>query len=184
MQTSAEIVFHEIPPSEAVEGVLRDKIDKLEEYCDRITRCRVVIEAPHRHHRKGNLYQVRIDLTVPDKEIFIGREHHDQHAHEDVYVAIRDAFHAARRRLEDYARRHRHQVKTHHDAWSEGRIAKLFPDDGYGFITSREGHDEIYFHKNSVLNHTFDRIQIGDPVRFVQEEGEKGPQASSVKVSG
>lgn len=183
MQTPAKIVFHEIPPSEAIEGVVRNKIDKLEEFYNRITRCRVVIEAPPRHHHKGKLYHVGIDLTVSNEEIFIGREHHDQHAHEDVYVAIRDAFHAARRRLEDYARRHRHQIKTHHDAWPEGRIAKLFPDDGYGFITSRKGH-EIYFHKNSMLNHPFERIQIGDAVRFVQEEGEKGSQASSVRISG
>jgi ribosome-associated translation inhibitor RaiA len=75
--------------------------------------CRVVIELHHRHHHQGNLYHVRVDLKVPDAEIVASREPAEHHAHEDVYVAIRDAFNAVRRRLEDYIRRRRGVVKAH-----------------------------------------------------------------------
>jgi ribosomal subunit interface protein len=100
-------------PSEAVEARVRERAERLERYYDRITSCRVVVEAPHRHGRQGTLYHVRVDLTVPDGEILVTRERGDAHAHEDVYVAIRDAFDAARRSLEDFARRQRGEIKQH-----------------------------------------------------------------------
>lgn len=99
--------------SDAVEAEVRDRAAKLEQFFDRITSCRVVVELPHQHHRKGKLYQVRIDITVPGREIAVTHEGPQNHAHEDVYVAIRDAFNAAGRRLEDYARQRRGKVKRH-----------------------------------------------------------------------
>lgn len=181
MQVPLDIAFHDIPPSEAVREAIREKAQKLETYFNRITSCRVVVESPHRHQRKGRLYRVRIDLTVPGSEIVVGRDRHDRHAHEDVYMAIRDAFDAARRQLEDYVRRTRHEIKRHESSWSQGRVTKLFSEEGYGFITAPDGL-EIYFHKNSVLDQGFDHLQIDSMVRYVQELGEKGPQASSVRL--
>ena len=98
--------------SPAVEDRLRERAEKLDHIFDRIIACRVVVEAPHRHSRKGKLYNVRIDLSVPGKEIVANRNRPHDHAHEDVYVAIRDAFDAITRQLEDYVRVMRGDVKS------------------------------------------------------------------------
>jgi ribosomal subunit interface protein len=166
---------HHVSLSEAAKSTILKKASKLDSFYDRITSCRVVVDAPHRHQSKGLLYNVRIDLTVPGRELVIKRE-----PHEDLYVAIRDAFDAARRQLKDFALRQRGDIKTH-EAPPHGRVSKLFPKKGYGFIETPDGL-EIYFHKNSVLNSGFDRLEIGAEVRFVQEPGEHGPQASTVTV--
>ncbi|MEW5703672.1 MAG: ribosome-associated translation inhibitor RaiA [Pseudomonadota bacterium] len=105
MEIPLQITFRNMDPSEAIEANVREKTDKLERYFDRITSCRVVIEAPHRHHTKGKLYNVRIDIGVPGKEIVVTHSGPKDHAHEDAYVAIRDAFNAAARQIEDYARK-------------------------------------------------------------------------------
>lgn len=178
MQVPVEISFRNLDRSEAVEADIREKVGKLEEFYDRITRCRVVVEAPHRHHQQGNLYHVRIQLGVPHRELVVDREPREKHAHEDVYVAVRDAFKAVRRQLEDYVRELRGDTKTH-PAAPHGRIARLFPEKDYGFIQTPDER-EIYFHANSLLDADFDRLEVGTEVRFVEEQGEKGPQATSV----
>ncbi len=195
-----------MPSSEASEANIREKVDKLDLFYDRIMSCRVVVEAPHRHHHKGKLYHVRVDLTLPGGELVIkrepkriaepplrfqkvpGSEQVDNNelskyaAHEDIYVAIRDAFDAARRKLQDYARRHRGAVKVH-EAQPHARVSKLFPEKGFGFLQTPEGR-EIYFHRNSVLEPGFDHLEVGMHVYFSEEQGEKGPQASTVRFMG
>ncbi len=180
MQLPLQVTFRNMEPSEAVERAVREKAAKLERFYERIMGCRVVLEAVTRRHHQGNLYRVRIDLTVPGRELVVSREPGKDHAHEDVYVAIRDAFDAMRRQLEDYARKRRGEVK-HHEAPPHGRIAQLFPD--HGFIETPDGR-EIYFHRNSVLNGGFDHLQVGTEVAFTEEEGIKGPQASTVRPLG
>ena len=123
---------------------------------------------------------MRWDLTVPGGELAVTREPAEHHAHEDVFVALRDAFDAAQRQREDYARRQRGDLKAHEGPPS-GRVSKLFPDEGYGFIETAEAV-EVYFHKNSVLDDAFGRLKVGSDVEFVEEQGEKGPQASTVRV--
>lgn len=113
MQTPVQITFRDMEPSPAIEAKIRERAAKLERFFDRITSCRVLVGAPHRHHHRGKLYDVRIDITVPGEELAITRTSPLDHAHEDVYVAIRDAFDTAARRLEDHARRFRGDVKTH-----------------------------------------------------------------------
>jgi ribosome-associated translation inhibitor RaiA len=90
--------------SPATETLIRERAQKLARFHDRIGACRVVVEAHHRHQRKGRIYHVRIDLTVPGHEIVVGRERDQDHSHEDIKVAVGDAFDAARRRLEDHVR--------------------------------------------------------------------------------
>lgn len=102
-----QITFRDIPPSEAIEAKIRARAASLEHFNDRITRCHVVIEAPHRHHKHGFQYNVRIDLTVPGEEIAINRVPSERASYADVHVAIRDAFDAAKRKLEDHTRRRR-----------------------------------------------------------------------------
>jgi cold shock CspA family protein len=182
MELPLQITFRYMEPSETVEAKIRERAEKLDRYYDRIMGCRVVVEAPHRHHHQGKLFHVRIDLTVPGGELVVSREPAQHHAHEDIYVALRDAFNAAQRRLEDYARKQRGTLKVH-EAPPQARVSKLFPMEGYGFIETPDGR-EVYFHKNSVLNDGFDRLEVGSAVQFVEEQGEKGLQASTVRPAG
>ena len=204
MEIPLQITFRNMPPSEAIENNIREKAAKLSAFHHRIMNCRVVVEAPHRHHRKGKSYQVLIDLTVPGGELIINRtpprlspaksngsvpleselaESHEpsKHAaHEDIYVAIRDAFNAAGRQLQDYARRQSGAIKVHEPVVVHGRVSKLFPEERYGFLETAEGR-EIYFHGNSVLQPGFDRLKVGTEVHFTEEQGDNGPQASTVR---
>ncbi len=123
MQTPLQVSFQNIEPSPAVEARIREKAAKLERFHPRIIGCSVVVEAPHRHHRKGKLYNVRIDISVPGKDIHIGHTGPQNHAHEDINVAIRDAFNAATRLLEDHVRKTR-DVKTHAVPLSESKAAR------------------------------------------------------------
>src|ERR1700745_4313269 len=111
MQIPLQISFRNMDPSPAVEERIRKKAAKLERFHDRIIGCTVVVEAPHRHHPKGKLYSVRVDIRVLGKSVVVEREEPIDQAHEDVYIAIRDAFNAAARRLEDQARKMRGNVK-------------------------------------------------------------------------
>jgi ribosomal subunit interface protein len=113
MQAPLEIVFHQVDRSPAVEDAVRERVAKLERIAPDITSCRVTIEAPHKHHHQGNLYAVRVDLRYPGSELVVNRSPSADHAHEDVYVALRDAFKAARRQLQDYQRVRRGDVKAH-----------------------------------------------------------------------
>jgi len=108
MQIPLQISLHGIERSNALYNAIHDKTAKLERYYDRITSCRVVLELDARHKHKGRQFTVRIDLKVPGGEIAVTREHG-----EDVQIALRDAFDAARRQLEDYARGQRGDVKRH-----------------------------------------------------------------------
>ncbi len=182
MQIPLQITFHDLPPSDAIEAQIRQKVEKLNRFYDRIISCRVVVEAPHRHHHQGNIYHVRIDLTVPQGELLINRNSSQNHAHEDLYVAIRDAFAAAQRRLKSYAAVQKNKTKIH-EIPDHGRIISLLPDDGYGFIETSEG-DEVYFHQNSLLNCTLRDLQVGSEVRLIEHMGDKGLQASSVRLIG
>jgi ribosomal subunit interface protein len=100
-------------PSSVMEADVRQRADKLDRIYDRIVSCRVVIEAPHRRHHKGKLYAVKIDISVPGKEIVVNSNGVNDHGHEDAYIAIRHAFDAAARQLEAHAAKQRGQVKNH-----------------------------------------------------------------------
>ena len=108
MQIPLQITIRDMEHSEALETHIRDKVNKLEEFFNHIMSCRVVVEMPHKHHHQGKQFNVRIDIGVPGSEIAVNRDHA-----EDVYVALRDAFDAAKRQLEDYARKMRGDIKTH-----------------------------------------------------------------------
>ena len=108
MQIPLQITIRDVEHSEALETHIREKAEKLDEFFRHIMSCRVVVEVPHKHHNQGKQFNVRIDIGVPGSEIVVNRDHD-----EDVYVALRDAFDAAKRQLEDYVRKHRGDVKTH-----------------------------------------------------------------------
>ncbi|MDA8079588.1 MAG: HPF/RaiA family ribosome-associated protein [Nitrospiraceae bacterium] len=176
MKLPLQIVSRDFELTDAIRTEISKKADKLDKFYDGIMRCRVVLETPHRHKQEGILYNVRIEMTIPGNEIVVKRE-----PNEDLYVAIRQTFDAAGRKIEDYARKQRGDVKRHEEA-PVARVSSLFPDKGYGFLTTGDGR-EIYFHRNSVLNNNFKSLKVGTEVRFAEEQGDKGPQASSVAVT-
>jgi len=184
MQVPLQITFRHMHSSDAAAARIRERTAELERVFDRITSCRVVVECRHPRHQQGNLFRVRVDLKVPGRELVVGRDPAAHQAHEDVYVAIRDTFDAARRLLEDHVRERRGDVKVH-AVPDHGRIARLFPEQNCGFIASADGN-EIYFHRNSVTNGGFDKLTVGDEVRFVAQHSEsaEGPQASTVVPLG
>src|SRR5690606_32224106 len=103
LETPLEITFRNLDHSDAVEARVREKVAKLEQVHGRITSCRVLIEALNRQHVKGNLFHVNIEVGVPGKQVMIDRASGKNHAYEDIFVAIRDAYNAARRRVEEHA---------------------------------------------------------------------------------
>lgn len=193
-----QTTFKDMQPSEAIEALVRKEAAKLERFFDGITSCRVVIEKPHRHHIKGAPYQVRIVLGVPGEEIVV-KNAPSEHAtlaraeaqrvrksdeldaaHKDPQIAVQDAFRRVARRLQDYVMHLSGEVKVH-EAVPTAQVTTLRPE--FGFLRTGDGR-EIYFHRNSVLNDGFKRLQVGSTVRFVEEVGEKGAQASSVTLVG
>ena len=182
MQIPLQVTFRDMAHSDAMEVNIRERAAKLERYHDHVISCRVVVETQTRRHNKGNLYHVRVDVTVPDAELVASREPPKHQAHEDPYVAIRDAFDATARQLKAYVNRRKQHVKTH-QAPAHGRVALLSPEGNYGRIQTPDGRD-VYFHRNSVLNGDFDKLSAGAEVRFDEEQGDDGPQASTVKLIG
>ena len=180
MQQTLQISFHGVERSDAIERRIREKAEELELFHDHIISCRVTVEAAHKSRHHGNLYSVHVHVHVPGKEIVAGRDRNLHHAHEDVYVAMRDAFAAAARQLEDHVRQQRGKVKRH-EAPDHGTVSRLISNESHGFVRTADG-TEVYFHENSVTGDGFKALQIGDEVRVViaEGEGEQGPQASAV----
>jgi ribosomal subunit interface protein len=175
MQRPLQIVIRDMPHSAAVETHIREKVEKLELFYSHIVGCKVTIEYAGKHKQQGKLFNVRIDLTVPGAELVVNRD-----LHEDLYVALRDAFDAARRRIEDYGRRQRGDTKVH-ESPRLGHVARLFPVDGFGFISTQDG-DEFYFGRDNVSHSDFDKLEIGSEVQFLAESAAEGLQAKRVSV--
>jgi ribosomal subunit interface protein len=175
MKIPLQITFRNMPLSEAIEAKINEKAAKLDKYFNRIMSCRVVVEESQRRQHQGKLFSIHIDITVPGKELAVTREEN-----EDPYVAIREAFNAAARRLEEHARQRRGEVKTH-ETPPIGRIIRIFPDQAYGFIITPDQR-EIYFHRNSVLHDDFSALKFGAEVSFIEEQGKEGPQAARVAI--
>lgn len=116
MQIPLQITFHSIDHSEAVETRIRERVDKIHALFDRITSCRVVIEAHHRNksncHHKGEPFHIRVSIAVPGSELVVKRDPKDAHVNEDIYLALREAFDSIERQLKDYASRTRGEVKA------------------------------------------------------------------------
>ena len=113
MTNDFQIVFHNIDQSTAISDAVNKRISKLQLFCDRILAGRVVLDSPHNNHHKGKVYSVGLEIHTPSKEVRVNQEQHDNHAHENLYVAIRDAFNAAERQLKAIDKKHR--VERNHE---------------------------------------------------------------------
>ncbi|MGD8790445.1 MAG: ribosome-associated translation inhibitor RaiA [Burkholderiales bacterium] len=176
METPVQITFHNVDHSDAVEAHIREKAAKLEEFHPRITSCRVTVEEERLHHHQGRQFSVRIDVRVPGKKEIVANRKHD----EDIYVALRDAFAAVQRQLEDTVREKRGDVKTH-ETPQHGKIARILGAEGYGFIITADDR-ELYFSRENVVHPTFDELVPGVDVQFIEEMAAEGPQAKRVSV--
>ena len=178
MQVPLEISTRWIDLAPPLEAELRKRAGRLERHSDRITSCRIAVERPTgNHHQEGGPYRVRVDITVPGSELVADK------SDEEIYAAIREAFDAAERQVEDFSQRRRGDVKTP-VLPPEGEVVRIFPDEGFGFLTAPDGR-EVYFHRNAVLDPPgFDRLEVGSRVRFAEEQGFEGPQATTVNMVG
>jgi ribosomal subunit interface protein len=175
MQPQLQVTVRDIQNSKAIEDKVRQSAAKLEHFFDHILSCKVVIEVPQKHKHQGKLFNVRIDLAVPGRELVVNRV-----LNEDLYVAIRDAFNALRRQLETYTDKLHGDVKVHELA-KYGHVSKIFSGDDYGFIVDADGN-EFYFHANNITYPDFVHLQVGDTVHFLESVGGDGPQAVNVRV--
>ena len=180
MNTSLQISFHNLPHSRVVERAIHEAASRLEGIHDRIMQCRVVVDQPHRHHKEGNPFQIRIDLKMPGAELVVKREPPGRLSYSELSSVILEAFDEMEQQIEEFLNRRRGFVKTH-ESLPHARVARILPEAGYGFLITLDGR-EIFFHRNSVLDEGFNRIDVGTEVSYVEELGEKGPQASTVKL--
>lgn len=183
MQTPLEVEFQEMVVGPAVQELIEDHVRKLEQRYGRITACRVVAKGPGSHHQTGGQFDINVRLVLPDgREVNIGRTPKADERHCELSFAINDAFKRARRRLQDNARRMEGMIKSH-EGQAIGTVVRFDPAGNFGFLRSGDGQ-EIYFHRDSVLDGKFSKLTVGTRVMFVDEIGEKGPQASTVKLLG
>jgi len=175
MQIPVQITMRDIPASPALEAHIREKAAKLEEFHSHIMSCRVTVEELGKHKHQGRQFRVRIDLRVPGKEIVANKDHH-----EDVYVALRDAFDAAKRQLEEVVREMRGDVKAH-EAAQHGKVARIVREEGFGFIETADGR-ELYFSQDNVVHPSFDQLAVGAQVQFIEEPAAQGVQAKRITV--
>jgi ribosomal subunit interface protein len=175
MQSPLEIRSDGVPVVEPLDEAIRARADRLEEFFDRIVSCHITLHQPPGHSQKGAPYEVDINVSVPGEVLVVNRQRNP-----DLELAVGLAFDAMERQIEDYVRRMRHDAKKHVTP-PTGVVRVVFADEGYGFISGDDGRD-VFFHRNSVLGGGFEALEPGTPVRFAEEQGDKGPQASSVSV--
>lgn len=185
MQGPIEIIWHEIEPLPHVEKRVRERIARLEKFFDRIIGVHVVVEAAHRRHRVGNEYEVRLEVTVPGSILTIDRKPGDVHAHTDPLVAVRDAFEAMERKLKRWKEQHSGRPEVGDSPMLQGKVAELNRRADSGQISVTDGR-LVYFHRNAVVNQSFDALGIGDPVELIiaPEDDATNLHASTVRRIG
>ncbi len=184
MQTPVEVAFRHYEPSDQVRAEIVAQARRLEKFSARITSCHIVVTGPQNRRRNGDVFDVELRIAMPNhKDIIVDNCRDNAPEREHALVAIRQAFNAARRQIEDAERDMRGEVKIHapETPQARGRVKKLMPVGEYGFIEADDGR-EIYFHRKAVANKAFGRLNVGDEVRFVEDEGLRGQQAKSVEM--
>ena len=182
MQTAPEVIFKDVDRSPWVEQYIAGRCEHLEKFCDEITRCHVTIAREAASHRKGNRYSVMVEVRMPPNHDLAARKAKlIRDMPTQLPALINLAFGAIERQLKKAAQLRRGEVKQHHDGQLHGIVEKVF-DEGYGFLRALDDGRQVYFHRNSVLHDDFESIAAGTEVRFTPQEGDDGPQASSVQI--
>ena len=183
MKIKPEITYRHLDKTAKIHSLVEEKIAKLEQFCDYMNSCRVVIEKENDHPSSGSPYRVSIDITIPhSREIAVVESPDTGKQYPPLEAVIRDAFEAARRQLISITTEQKGERKVHPEQQVSAMVSKLFPEAGYGFLNDASTGREIYFHRNSVTNDDFDRLKVGSGVRFKETMGEMGPQATTVQL--
>ena len=180
MVAPLDIVWKNIDKSETIEQTVRARADELERLCPRIVALHVFIEEPRRREWRGDLLSIRIRIGVPDDYLTVDHNLHTPQRHEEMSIAVAAAFDAARRRVEDYLRARRGQARIE-ELWPMGEVVRLSRPQRDGVVRTAEGR-EIHFNAQVVLHGAYDLLEIGGRVRFVEQAGDNGPRASSVRL--
>jgi cold shock CspA family protein len=183
MDTPLEIAFHNLSSSPTLEEDIRKRVAKLERLYPRLIGCRVAVEALHKQHQTGNIFETHIEMYVPGGKLVVSREPHrvqQRYAKPDAYASVRQAFKAAENQLKAFKEQQRGDIKTH-PVMFQARVAEVHRERDHGFITTNEGR-QLYFHRNSVMDRDFAELAEGDVVHFIEGEGDTGPTASKVWV--
>ena len=185
MQTTPELIFHDVDRSAWVETYILERVQRLERFAEGITSCRVTLAQEQASHHKGNRYSVLVEARMPPNQDLAakkGKVIHDMQ--QQLPALINLAFGAIERQLKKAAELRRGEMKKHaehDDGQQQGVVEKLF-EEGYGFLRELGDDRQVYFHRNSVLHDDFERLAIGTEVRFTPQAGDDGPQASSVQI--
>lgn len=174
VQTHLRVNVQGLVLSEPMKLRIAEKFARLDRYYRRITGCTVSVTEAKSGKRHGRLFHVRVAVTLPMRTLAVTRQRGPT-----LSVAIREAFDAMRRRIQDYARVMRGQIKAHQDR-PLGWVLDVDRAEGFGFLRTLDGR-ELYFHRNSVLQGAFDQLRPGTPVVYAEGEGIAGPQASTVR---
>lgn len=169
--------------TESIQTYVEDQFAHLTRFFQRqpIISCHVTLELLN--HRCGEVatYRTLIEMTIPGKRLVVGGERGREIPHQNAFAALQAAFAAMERRLTAHAQRLRQEVKHHEPSSIYATVKQVFPDEGYGFLLTDDGR-EVYFNENAIIDADFDHIDVGDNVRFCEEMGEQGPQASTLRV--
>ena len=173
-----DIAYEDLDPVPAAERHVLRGLARLERLAPDLVRVHVTLAKRGARREKGDLYTVNLEVTGPGRDVFVSRTPTLHSESEDLLIAIGEAFDKARRGLVESRAVMRGEVKSHEPA-ATGTVTELFPD--YGFIRAMDGR-VVYFHKHSVLAGGWDDMEVGVQVRFADEPGDEGPQATAVVV--
>lgn len=186
MDRPLDITFHNLDSSPSVEAEIRRHVEKLDKrYSGLLVACRVSVEALHKQHRTGNVFEVHITLSVPGQDLAVSRQPQkakERYANPDIHTSIRDAFDAAERQLESFKGRLRTDTSAPSASAVTGQVTLIEPGTDHGFLLTNTG-TQLYFHRDSVTNDDFENLKQGDIVHYVEEEADSGPVATKVRLS-
>jgi cold shock CspA family protein/ribosome-associated translation inhibitor RaiA len=185
MQTAPEVIFHDVDRSAWVENYIHERLQRLDKFAEGITSCRVSLTQDQASHHKGNRYSVMVEVrTPPNHDLAARKAKIIRDMPTQLPALINLAFGAMERQLKKTAELRRGEGRNpenRHDGQVHGIVEKLF-EEGYGFLRAVGNERQVYFHRNSVLHGDFDRLAVGTEVRFIPQDGDDGPQASSVRI--
>lgn len=179
--TPVQIDFRGFEGSEAQKFAIAGHLAEIERRFGRIVSGRVAVKAPDKHHHRGSPFEITIHLKLPaGREVDVSRTSSADERHASFNFALGEAFRRAERQLHDAVERIQGEVKVAAEQ-PIGTVTRLRED--HGFLETADGL-EIYFHRNSVVKDGFAKLEPGSRVTFVEQRGEKGPQASTVRRLG
>lgn len=183
METLPEVTFRGLQRTRELDDEIRFQLEKLDRICGNIISCRIGIEKRQRFNSQGSPFRVRLALAVPPGHeiVIVKGQKKSFEDHQPLLEIVHQAFEAAQRRLRKLRDIQNREVKRHPEQEVNGIVDKLYRQEGYGFIRT-ESTSQVYFHRNAVLHNKFDRLHLGDGVHFNSEEGEQGPQATTVRL--